>query len=929
MVKFSGNYYAIASNVSLESEYYALYCNSKDQPYVAVDDRSVTNVDFDYIYNDNSTDNTVDNSQHLTVEDMKILDITNNTMNLIDDKGQTTNYTIESLYYDASSKSYTANVYNTVFNTTNNYYEYNYYTYNISYTYNNTYVTYIGSNADYQEPYEYYYELPDGRSSADLTAEDVAGLSFQFYDVVNYQKSATDNHLRALYHFDGDTDDSSFFSTQTAFTWNKGASITYMDSNAFNGCLYLDEQEHDFTVTLPSNIGSGDFTLQWRYYQNSATTTEHNENYVMFGNTKLLGWSEKNLYRMGTTQMYPLSLGTWQELALVRYNGVLYFYHNGLKVGSLSNASVFEDTFTFHLGASSRGYSMLDEMRFVNFAVAEGTSAYTCTSVPYDTNGVLVLPGGAIPIADEYWKWDTTIKPTYSVDMTTGFLNVLSSSSSGSNYSNWNSLTKNGFYTLLDTVSAYDGFTTLQGRGANGSSQMSFGTLWDYDNKRQTETLGIDGTGVGIYLGSSTCTAASGGPVVGDYTFNLLCRDGSSYSMTCTIPDDFTGFSFSKSFDWGTMAYYRCKGSSKSEKYALDGIFFDITSGKSLDVVYLEAVPGTTPNTGHELVTCAYSPDELQANTAAVQSDIPVKGYTVGGVRPTFPVRGDVWFSVEGSRISGVQIYNGRAWEQTNARWWTGKRWIPIYAFDLITLEDMWDVAGEDGGEVIPPITSDYGFWNWWKGQWLDFRSWLASNSGGSGGGPIIFPPISDCEHTYTEKVLTAPTCTMKGSALYTCSKCGDSYTDTLNANGHDWLMKESIPDELGEGGAVLVAGYDLYVCSVCGEEYKDYARTGPPGEEGGSTLTQLIQQLFESLGGLVGSLIDWVLELAVDAVKGFGDLGDYFKEKAGEIEGFGGEFIGFLGAFFTIIPPEIMTCLSLTLVLLGLTLFIRKVLLS
>lgn len=353
--------------------------------------------------------------------------------------------------------------------------------------------------------------------------------------------------------------------------------------------------------------------------------------------------------------------------------------------------------------------------------------------------------------------------------------------------------------------------------------------------------------------------------------------------------------------------------------------------GVSLDIIYIEIVAGDTPNTGHKKVSAVYSSDELQPNTAAIQSAIPVKGYTVGGVRPTFPERGDVWMPVEGSRISGVYIYNGQAWEETNARYWTGKRWIPIYAFDLVTLQDMWDVGSSTGEDILPSITSEYGFWNWWKSQWLEFRQWLADNLGGSGGGggSIVFPPPSECEHTYSEKILTSPTCTQKGTALYVCTKCGDSYTDTIDASGHDWIMKESIPDELDEEtGEILVSGYDLYRCSICGEEYKDFARTGPPGSEGGSTLAELIQQLFGSLGDLVGSLIDWILDLGKEAMEGFGSLGEFFQEKAEEVQGFGGEYVGFLGVFFEAIPSDIKTCISLALLLFGLTLFVRKVIL-
>ena len=263
------------------------YCNSASRPFVANIEPTITDNKFDYIVNDNSTSD----DHSTTITDSQIIDLTNGVLNMITENGDRISYNIDNVTYDFDNRSYTVNAYD--YNIVNNNYEFNYYTYNVSYTYNNTYITYIGSTAEYQPTeYELYYELPDGRSSADLTAEDIAGLSFEFYDCVNYKKSATDVSLRALYHFDGDTDDSSFFSTQTSFTWNKGASITCMEANAFNGALHLDEKEHEFVITLPSSIGSGDFTLQWRYYQNSATTTDHNENYVMVGSTKLLGWSE-------------------------------------------------------------------------------------------------------------------------------------------------------------------------------------------------------------------------------------------------------------------------------------------------------------------------------------------------------------------------------------------------------------------------------------------------------------------------------------------------------------------------------------------------------------------------------------------------------------------------------------------------------------
>ena len=437
------------------------YCNSANRPFVANVEPTVTDNKFDYIVNDNSTSD----DHSTTITDSQIIDLTNGVLNLITENGDHISYNIDNVNYDFDNRSYTVNAYDYTYNITNNYYEFNYYTYNISYTYNNTYITYIGSTAEYQPTeYELYYELPDGRSSADLTAEDIAGLSFEFYDCVNYKKSATDISLRALYHFDGDTDDSSFFSTQTSFTWNKGASITYMDANAFNGALYLDEKEHEFVITLPSSISSNDFSLQWRYYQNSATTTDHNENYVSFGSAKLLGWSEQSLYGMGTTKLSTgLSVGSWQELALVRQGSALYIYHNGLRVGSVSSSDVLNNKVTFHFGPNSRAYSMIDELRLVNFPIAKSGASYTPTAVPYDTNSVLILPDGTVPVADEYWKWDKTIPPAFSLDMTTGYLQVppYTSASGGDYY--WDSVPSRGalYHTMGMGVTVYDGFSRI------------------------------------------------------------------------------------------------------------------------------------------------------------------------------------------------------------------------------------------------------------------------------------------------------------------------------------------------------------------------------------------------------------------------------------------------------------------------------------
>jgi hypothetical protein len=136
-----------------------------------------------------------------------------------------------------------------------------------------------------------------------------------------------------------------------------------------------------------------------------------------------------------------------------------------------------------------------------------------------------------------------------------------------------------------------------------------------------------------------------------------------------------------------------------------------------------------------------------------------------------------------------------------------------------------------------------------------DTLSWLekiydAIVSGFSG---LIYSGTVDpsASPTYESKVITEPTCTRKGLTLYTNPATGDTYTEEIPALGHDWQLVDQIPDELDGEGNVVTAGYDLYRCSRCGEEYKDYDGTGPPGSDGGGTISSLVTELFRKLGEL------------------------------------------------------------------------------
>ena len=153
---------------------------------------------------------------------------TNNTINYNGDvnmyqytfNNQT--YNIENIYYNQEH-----NVYN--IETTNNQ---NYY---ITYAPTYTNITYIDGGGTLQTT-NYYYQLPDGRNSYDLTADEVFGTYFN-YNVGLYDEVIEDTNTLGLFHFDGNLSNSAATNSSMGFTLN--ASSTYNQHDGFGSALYF------------------------------------------------------------------------------------------------------------------------------------------------------------------------------------------------------------------------------------------------------------------------------------------------------------------------------------------------------------------------------------------------------------------------------------------------------------------------------------------------------------------------------------------------------------------------------------------------------------------------------------------------------------------------------------------------------------------
>ena len=93
--------------------------------------------------------------------------------------------------------------------------------------------------------------------------------------------------------------------------------------------------------------------------------------------------------------------------------------------------------------------------------------------------------------------------------------------------------------------------------------------------------------------------------------------------------------------------------------------------------------------------------------------------------------------------------------------------------------------------------------------------------------------------HAYTG-VVTEPTCTGAGFTTYTCSVCGDSYVDSeTEALGHDYDSVVTAPTCTAEG-------FTTHTCSVCGDSYTD-GQTSALGHNYGDGSVTLIATCTES----------------------------------------------------------------------------------
>ena len=192
------------------------------------------------------------------------------------------------------------------------------------------------------------------------------------------------------------------------------------------------------------------------------------------------------------------------------------------------------------------------------------------------------------------------------------------------------------------------------------------------------------------------------------------------------------------------------------------------------------------------------------------------KTYTVGGVAYTFSLGTNVYYNtgkylmlksttylglpaIEGYKLTKVVATNssgcsiktkvsvttnttGTAVSGGTAQTWSKQSTNYTYNLSDTSANTMYYLRITDANSQIVNLELTY--------------EPVSGGSGGGGGSTVYTTTPVECEHTYGNGVVTAPTCTAAGYTTHTCTKCGRSYTDTpVAARGHSFTGTPTAQD--------------------------------------------------------------------------------------------------------------------------------------
>lgn len=504
-----------------------------------------------------------------------VLNTTNNTFY---DMSRDYTYTYNTAYYNNTYNSYYIPVtYNDV--------DYNYF---ITYAPTYTNITYIvdGCNDPSQAvSNNYYFQLPDGRNSYNLTADDVFGIPLAG-EVINYDATPENDNCVALYHFDGNITDASGKSNTAIF--DDGTVPQYISSSSFGKHLMLTNRGR-FSLTLPEAL-EAPYTIEFR-----VNYGQYQSFFPISSELKLLNDSESYLFDSRVTHSGSTST----------------YKNNEVFIKALRDYIVSHNYYSFYFSGVDAGTSS------ARFGYYWGTKTLSFYDFPSVTNYYAKdKSGNFVPISisllsSNYDTCFTETKNKYSAEKLTG---------QSFNYGDYSS---------------------------NSSIPIPLG---------QWVNMAIvnDGHTVKYYMNGVSYTPPS----------NWIRSSGNV---------NYLSFYGSPGF---TYSYYDelrvSKGALYTKNYTPASAPFDIPMALTL-------------------------PSEKTEGAIAVKSAVTVNNVRLGGVRPSYPVQGDVYISLDADKkVTSCQQYQSGTWTECQGSVCDNDTWVDLseysFAGQVVNEDDFAEV---------------------------------------------------------------------------------------------------------------------------------------------------------------------------------------------------------------------------------------------
>lgn len=517
-----------------------------------------------------------------------VLNTTNNTFY---DMSRDYTYTYNTAYYNQTYNSYYIPVtYNNV--------DYNYF---VTYTPTYTNITYIvdGCNDPSQAvSNNYYFQLPDGRNSYNLTADDVFGIPLAG-EVINYDATPENDNCVALYHFDGNITDASGKSNTAVF--DDGTVPQYISSNGFGKHLMLSNCGA-FRVTLPEAL-EAPYTVEFKF------------NYGQYVDFLITERMLRNTVDYSSQLMFRILSGVTHHGSSSEYRD------NSVLLQVLKEYSFYDSVYSFLLWGEDADGSFPQRFGSIYWTNTKELSDYGST---YYGNGKY---GSGGPFNNGYL--------------------VLSES-----------LIDGDIDAVVRTLKMNDGYAFWK----NGTAKH--------------------------YFNYSQASSNSSNPIpLGQWVNMAIVNDGS------TVKYYMNGVQFAPPSNWQAST----GNLKKMYFYGAPGFAYSYYDELRISKGALYRENYTPASAPFDIPMALTLPSEKTEGAIAVKSAVTVNNVRLGGVRPSYPVQGDVYISLDADKkVTSCQQYQSGTWTECQGSVCKDNNWVELtgysFAGQVVNEDDFAEV---------------------------------------------------------------------------------------------------------------------------------------------------------------------------------------------------------------------------------------------